>query len=340
MSDIDIVLLWVDGNDPEWQAEFNKYASENNKVHNGINRFRDWDNLNFLFRGIEKFLPWVRNIHFVTWGHIPYWLNKDHPKIKIHKHSDIFLYKDSLPVFNASAIELNIGNIPNLAEKFIFFNDDCFILKPLAKSRFFEKGLPVDFLIETFPRKGFLFNLIRGEDVWNSMINNSLHLINSNYSKKQLLNKNKNYYFCKEYSNKDKIKNFLFSKTKKFNSFKHYHFPMPYTKETILYAYKNYSSEIQRTIESRFRNHDNISQALFRYIHLAKGNFEPADYNDYYIYSIMNDKSLNELKKTINHYSIICINDELKDPSIFLKLKGAIIQELNSILPEKSNYEI
>lgn len=340
MSDIDIVLLWVDGNDPEWQADFNRHVSETNKVHNGTNRFRDWDNLHFLFRGIEKFLPWVRNVHFVTWGHTPAWLNKDHPKIKIHKHSDIFLYQNSLPVFNASAIELNIGNIPNLADNFIFFNDDCFVIKPLAKSRFFKNNLPVDFLIETFPRTGFLFNLIRGSDVWTSMINNSLNIINSSFSKKDLLNKNQNYYFCKKYSKKDIVKNFLFSKTKKFNAFKHYHFPMPYLKKTILYAYENYENEIKKTINSKFRQPDNISQALFRYIQLAQGNFEPADNNDYCIYSIINNESLNELKKTINHYSIVCINDELKDIAAFQNIKDAIIQELYSILPDKSNYEI
>lgn len=33
-------------------------------------RYRDWDNLQYWFRGVEKFAPWVRKIHFVTWGHL------------------------------------------------------------------------------------------------------------------------------------------------------------------------------------------------------------------------------------------------------------------------------
>ena len=51
---IDIVLLWVDGNDPVWQAEYVRYApcvkGDKREV-----RFRDWNNLRFLFRGIEKY---------------------------------------------------------------------------------------------------------------------------------------------------------------------------------------------------------------------------------------------------------------------------------------------
>ena len=31
-------------------------------------RYRDWDLLRYWFRGVERFAPWVRRIHFVTWG--------------------------------------------------------------------------------------------------------------------------------------------------------------------------------------------------------------------------------------------------------------------------------
>lgn len=42
---IDVVILWVDGNDEKWLIEKNKYSNiEGNK---SINRFRDCDNLHF-----------------------------------------------------------------------------------------------------------------------------------------------------------------------------------------------------------------------------------------------------------------------------------------------------
>ena len=48
-------------------------------------RYRDWDNLQYWFRGVEQFAPWVRENSFVTWGHLPKWLNTEHPKLHIVK---------------------------------------------------------------------------------------------------------------------------------------------------------------------------------------------------------------------------------------------------------------
>src|SRR5699024_12042624 len=90
---IDFVILWVDRNDPEWQKEKQKY--ENNKGDKKEIRYRDWDNLQYWFRGVEKFAPWVNKIHFVTWGHLPKWLDTEHPKINIINHKD-FLSKENL----------------------------------------------------------------------------------------------------------------------------------------------------------------------------------------------------------------------------------------------------
>lgn len=46
---IDIVIPWVDGNDPEWQREKEKYET-NLEGDKRINRFRDWENLQYVFR--------------------------------------------------------------------------------------------------------------------------------------------------------------------------------------------------------------------------------------------------------------------------------------------------
>src|SRR5699024_4726096 len=139
---IDFVLMWVDGNDPEWQKEKEKYDGKSLGDKRNI-RFRDWDNLHYWFRSVEKFAPWVNKIHFVTWGHIPSWLNKKHPKLNIVNHKD-FLKEEFLPVFNSRAIEINLHRIPDLAEQFVYFNDDIFITKPVKKTDFFVKGLPKD----------------------------------------------------------------------------------------------------------------------------------------------------------------------------------------------------
>ena len=62
---IDFIMIWVDGNDPEWQKEKRKYQPGNTADDREI-RYRDWDNLQYWFRAVEKFAPWVNQIHFVT----------------------------------------------------------------------------------------------------------------------------------------------------------------------------------------------------------------------------------------------------------------------------------
>ena len=53
---IDFVIIWVDGNDPKWQKEKNKYDPKADS-DNRIIRYRDWVLLNYWFRGVEKFAP-------------------------------------------------------------------------------------------------------------------------------------------------------------------------------------------------------------------------------------------------------------------------------------------
>ena len=57
--DIDFVVLWVDGNDPEWRAEKAKYQGAVTDDSNSVNRFRDWGLMPYWFRAVEKFTPWV-----------------------------------------------------------------------------------------------------------------------------------------------------------------------------------------------------------------------------------------------------------------------------------------
>ena len=100
---IDFVIMWVDGSDPKWLEEKNKYLDKKIDTSNAINRYRDMGVLKYWFRGVEKFAPWVNKIHFVTWGHVPSWLNTNNPKLNVVKHED-FIPQKYLPVFNANAI--------------------------------------------------------------------------------------------------------------------------------------------------------------------------------------------------------------------------------------------
>lgn len=147
-QNIDFVITWVDGNDPEWQREKKARLGHMGipaSVDDRKERYRDWDNLQYWFRGVEKYAPWVRKIHFVTWGHLPKWLNTEHTKLNIVRHED-FIPEKFRPTFNSHTIEWNFHRIPGLAEKFVYFNDDVFLLRSVKPENFFKNGKPVDML--------------------------------------------------------------------------------------------------------------------------------------------------------------------------------------------------
>ena len=84
---IDFVITWVDGSDPVWRKEKNKYMGID-ETEAGETRYRDMGLLKYWFRAVEAYAPWVDQIHFVTWGHLPEWLNTECPKLHIVNHRD------------------------------------------------------------------------------------------------------------------------------------------------------------------------------------------------------------------------------------------------------------
>lgn len=146
IKEIDLVYLWVDGNDPEWQAKHNAFmgiSTDKNSPINCKGRYANNDELKYSLRSIEMYAPWIRNIFIVTDNQTPQWLNISNPQIKIVDHNEI-LPKECLPCFNSSLIEKYIYKIPNLAENFIFANDDMFLNKTISVDTFFtSNGFPI-----------------------------------------------------------------------------------------------------------------------------------------------------------------------------------------------------
>ena len=182
MSKIDFVVLWVDGNDLEWQKDKASYTpGVSSDV--GLNRYREWENLVYWFRAVAKYAPWVNKIHFVTNGQRPDWLNTNHPKIHHVRHSD-YMPLDSLPTFNSSAIEIAIHKIPGLAERFVYFNDDMFLNAPISEDFFFHNDMPVD--MPGLTPKCYSEN----EDdnsTFSHLLRNNFDVLNQYFDKKEVL---------------------------------------------------------------------------------------------------------------------------------------------------------
>ncbi len=188
-NDIDVVITWVDDNDVKWRNERAKYLIGDNSVKEVTKedmRFRNWDNLQYVFRGIEKYMPWVRKIHFVTYGHLPKWLNTDNPKLNIVRHED-FMPKEYLPSFNGCAIALNMHRIPGLSEQFIYFNDDMFVIKPTKPEDFFKNGIPCDMACLS-PQPVFRNMVVNIETNNLEIINDHFTINDVKYNKRKWIN--------------------------------------------------------------------------------------------------------------------------------------------------------
>lgn len=325
---IDFVIPWVDGNDLEWKKQKKKY-DENNEDYDDINRYRDFDNLQYFFRGVEKYTPWVNKIHFVTWGHIPEWLNINHPKINIVNHKD-YIPKEYLPTFSSHPIELNLHRIKGLAENFVYFNDDTFILKELKPENFFKDGLPMDIAaLDAVPTTG-TFSYIR---------HNNIRIINTHHKKHKTIKKNKNKWFNIKYG-KDMYRTFALFPWKFFTGFFTPHLPIAFNKKTFETIWDLEFETLNTTSKNKFRAQEDVNAWVFRYWHLASGEFAPSrPLGDYYnVSSIEASKKVAQKIRNQKH-KLICVNDNVPHESFDL-IKNEINSAFEDIFVRKSGFEI
>ena len=148
---IDAVILWVDGNDPLHQEKMKPFLSKDHKFkdENFRTRFDQVEEIEYAIKSILKFAPYVRRIFLVTDNQIPQFLknenaNNEFEKVEIVDHKEIFKgFEEFLPIFNSNSIETMIFKIPDLAEHFIYFNDDIFLINETDPTDFFKNGHPI-----------------------------------------------------------------------------------------------------------------------------------------------------------------------------------------------------
>lgn len=324
---IDFVICWVDGNDSEWQKQKQQHDPSDQTDSREI-RYRDWDNLQYWFRGVEKFAPWVNKIHFVTWGHLPEWLNTEHPKLNIVRHED-YIPKKYLPTFSARPIEINLHRIEDLTEQFVFFNDDMFILKPVNKTDFFERGLPKDTAIMDI---GIKLDSAHGSAVYNSIV-----VINKYFNKKKQVKDNFNKWYNLSYGFK-MVKTLLLTPWNYFTGFYTPHLPNAFLKSTFEEVWNKERKHLELTSGNKFRSQLDLTQYIFKFWQLASGRFLPRK-DIGRAYDIGTD--MYEITEAISEqkHKLICINDneEIKN---FNSDKIKIINSFERILNKKSKFEL
>ncbi len=141
--DVDVVYTWVDGDDEEWLAARERRIVETGGTPSeragGAQRYTSRDELRYSMRSLHLFAPWVRRIHLVTAGQVPRWLDTSHDRIRVVDHRDV-LPASALPTFSSHAIETRLHAVPDLADHFIYVNDDVFLGRPRRPEHFFSPG--------------------------------------------------------------------------------------------------------------------------------------------------------------------------------------------------------
>ncbi|MDE6810484.1 MAG: Stealth CR1 domain-containing protein [Muribaculaceae bacterium] len=342
MEEIDIVLPWVDDTDPEWKLEREKYISSfTEKRKNLAHYFRDWDTLRYVFRGIEKNMPWIRYVHFITCGHLPSWLNSEHPQIKIHIHKDFFSRESVLPTFSSHPIEMNLSYIPDLAEKFVYFNDDTLVVKKITPERFFRDNRLVDYLVLDLPRYGWIYDHIRIKDSYGYICKNDIDLVNEKYPLCNLAKQKPGLFFDESYSRADRLRNKVFTTLNYYKWIKLNHNPQAFLLSSVNECVDDFKDKIDQTSKNRFRTSDDVNQYLYRFYNLFRGNFIPHYFNDDFCLVLSSVKRYKRERENLFRKTFICVNDSpFLEADEYPELKELVDKDLSNLFPSKSSFEV
>nr|WP_240974703.1 stealth family protein [Arthrobacter sp. SF27] len=313
---IDVVFTWVDGTDPEWlkrKASALQIHDPDLFTDSAIDaaRFADHDELRYSLRSIEQFAPWVRKIWIVTAGQTPPWLNTTNPRIQVVDHEDIWPSPKGLPTFNSHAIEANLHRIPDLAEYYLYFNDDVLLGRPIAPELFFHaNGITKFFQSRALVDFG---PTVPGENASTTAAKNARQLIQQAFG-------------------------VTFSR-------KFYHVPAPISRKIMTQAEERFRNAFQRTREASFRTATDIAPSGSMYLNYAyaAGHAVPGSIRYDYI-DPATDDGRRRMENVIRrrHLDVICVNDGATEQSLEEREEtdSYIRHALGRMFPVKSSFEL
>ena len=310
IGDIDLVYLWVNGNDPRWQAKRNAVIGKTEE-HSAVNcdgRYADNDELRYSLRSVEQYAPWIRRIFIVTDNQTPVWLDTTNPKIRIVDHKEI-MPAECLPCFNSNVIEHFLSEIPGLSEHFLYANDDMYLNQPVNPSDFFASdGLPI---IRQNRRPFRKFTLMIKDKVlhkplsnYNVTIHRTAELVESRFG---------HYFSGKAHHNIDS-----------------------YLKSDCRHTRDYFKDEIGSTLQNHVRKPNDIQRSIYHSVALAehRGHLRYVSQRESLRIHIQNRKHYGKLKK----YNPIffCMNDSEYAHEADREYARAFLEER---FPAKSVYE-
>lgn len=296
---IDLIITYVNSSDNSWRRDFIKTT----KTHNpSAVRYRSWGTLKYLFRGIEKYMPFVRNVVLIVAKEtqVPAWVNKETTRIVYHED---FIPKKYLPTFNSCTIESFFWNIPNLSDRVIYFNDDMFPIKLLKESDFFTGDLP-----------------------------------NIRFTEPESYNPN-NIFRAQCRSGMDMIMSALnLPKYETGKIIRPYHISSAFTRNSFDKVKELCEPQICNTI-TNLRMHKNVNQYIYLYYNYFTNNYveKTVDYK----YFELSAKNIDTIVKEIScgQHHMVCLNDATESND-YTNVSYKLTTALKIKFPNKSKYEL
>ncbi len=330
---IDIVYLWVNGNDDEWRAKREKSAQKLEatgnlgfaKFGNVEGRYRDNDELRFSLRALEKFFPEHGHIYIVTDGQVPDWFQAS-DQITLVDHHQLIPHS-ALPTFDSGNIESYIHHIPGLSERYFYLNDDVFFGAPVClDSWFFENGFYVSWSDEP-------------EVIGNKLQAESTSLENASRLSKQWLQTKLDNSTLQAESSARKMDPQYQHTSRTFS-----HSPRPMLKSVMLEIERDAPELFERVRSTVFRTWNKptiISDFVPRWA-LAHRLTKTIDHSHLYIATgqLLEAQSLKHLKKKFGSLDFFCINDTTDDAHDGDPRLLQVRQILNVLLPNSSQSEM
>jgi hypothetical protein len=329
---IDIVYLWVNGNDDAWRAKREKLAKRLSasdplsvaKFGNVEGRYRDNDELRFSLRALEKFFPEHGHIYIVTDGQAPDWLRAtEHVTLVDHRQ---LIPHAALPTFDSGNIESYIHHIPGLSERYFYLNDDVFFGAPVCVDDwFFENGFYVSWSDEP-------------EVHGHQLQTDSTSLENASRLSKQWLQA-KSLQVLDQQEVVDRSPNPDYQHTPRTFS----HSPRPMLKSVLMEIERDAPelfAQVRSTVFRTWNKPTIISDFVLRWA-LAHGFAQLIDHSHLYFATghAQQAHSLQDLKALFGRLHFFCINDTTDDADDGDPRLLEVRQVLDELLPQPSAAE-
>ncbi|WP_151771629.1 stealth family protein [Streptomyces abyssomicinicus] len=312
--DIDVVYTWVDGSDPRLAAQREAYRDGSpspRRIHareTGASRYTSHDELKYSLRSLEMYAPFVRNVYIVTDGQTPSWLDTSAAGVKVVDHKEIFSDASVLPVFNSHAIGTQLHHIDGLSERYLYFNDDVFLGRPVTAEHFFHGNG-----VAKLPFSPFQYGL--GSPLADEPAPNSA---------------GKN------------VRRLLLEQHGRFAVNKFMHTPHPQIRGVMREIEELFAEDVERTRGSRFRDVTDIAMGASLHHHHAylTGRAVPGAYKLRYVDVAREDASarLTELLET-RGFDFFCLNDVSTPPELQETVAASLHGFLETYFPFPGRFE-